>query len=43
MNTILYEQGFNNAWIKTQLAHKDKNTIQGIYNHVQYLERRKKK
>lgn len=41
MSTILHEQGFNSAWIETQLAHIDKNSIRGIYNHAQYLEGRK--
>jgi len=37
MSTILHEQGFNTAWIEAQLAHADKNTIRGTYNHAQYL------
>lgn len=41
MSTILYEEGFHTAWIETQLAHVDKNTIRGTYNHAQYLEGRK--
>ncbi|WP_312758227.1 phage integrase central domain-containing protein [Pantoea brenneri] len=41
MSTILHEQGYNTAWIETQLAHADKNTIRGIYNHAQYLEGRR--
>ncbi len=42
MSTILHEQGFNSAWIETQLAHVDKNAIRGTYNHAQYLEGRRK-
>lgn len=38
MSTILHEEGFNTAWIETQLAHVDKNAIRGTYNHVLYLE-----
>lgn len=38
MSTILHEQGFNSAWIELQLAHVDKNSIRGTYNHAQYLE-----
>lgn len=38
MSTILHEQGFNSAWIEIQLAHVDKNSIRGTYNHAQYLE-----
>lgn len=41
MSTILHEQGFNSAWIETQLAHVDKNSIRGTYNHAQYLEGRR--
>ncbi|MDW2627490.1 tyrosine-type recombinase/integrase, partial [Klebsiella quasipneumoniae] len=41
MSTILHEKGFNSAWIETQLAHLDKNSIRGIYNHAQYLEGRR--
>lgn len=41
MSTILHEQGFNTAWIETQLAHADKNTIRGTYNHALYLEGRR--
>lgn len=41
MSTILHEQGFNTAWIELQLAHVDKNTIRGTYNHAQYLEQRR--
>lgn len=41
MSTILHEQGFNSAWIELQLAHVDKNSIRGTYNHAQYLEGRK--
>ncbi|BCG07644.1 hypothetical protein BADSM9389_02620 [Buttiauxella agrestis] len=38
MSTILHEEGFDSAWIKMQLAHVDKNSIRGTYNHAQYLE-----
>lgn len=41
MSTILHEQGYNTAWIELQLAHVDKNTIRGTYNHAQYLEQRR--
>ena len=34
MSTILHEQGYNTAWIETQLAHVDKNSIRGTYNQV---------
>jgi len=42
MSTILHEEGFNTAWIETQLAHVDKNAIRGTYNHALYLEGRGK-
>lgn len=38
MSTILHEHGFESAWIEMQLAHVDKNSIRGTYNHAQYLE-----
>lgn len=41
MSTILHEQGFNTAWIEMQLAHVDKNSIRGTYNHAQYLDQRR--
>lgn len=41
MSTILHEQGFNTAWIETQLAHVDKNSIRGTYNHAQYIDGRR--
>ena len=41
MSTILHEQGYNTAWIETQLAHADKNSIRGTYNHAQYLDGRR--
>ncbi|EBQ2455194.1 tyrosine-type recombinase/integrase, partial [Salmonella enterica] len=42
MSTILHELGFESAWIEMQLAHVDKNSIRGTYNHAQYLENRRK-
>ncbi|ATX98556.1 integrase arm-type DNA-binding domain-containing protein [Citrobacter freundii] len=41
MSTVLHEQGYNTAWIETQLAHLDKNAIRGTYNHAQYLDGRR--
>lgn len=41
MSTILHEEGFNTAWIETQLAHMDKNAIREMYNHALYLEGRR--
>lgn len=41
MSTILHEQGFNSFWIEMQLAHIDKNSIRGVYNHAQYFEQRR--
>lgn len=40
LSTILHEQGYESSWIEMQLAHVDKNSIRGTYNHAQYLERR---
>lgn len=42
MSTILHEHGFESAWIEMQLAHVDKNSIRGTYNHAQYLDQRRK-
>ncbi|GKX44730.1 hypothetical protein SOASR015_37640 [Pectobacterium carotovorum subsp. carotovorum] len=41
MSTILHEQGYDSAWIEMQLAHVDKNSIRGTYNHAQYLDNRR--
>lgn len=41
MSTILHEHGYDSAGIEMQLAHVDKNSIRGTYNHAQYLERRR--
>lgn len=41
MSTILHEHGFESAWIEMQLAHVDKNSIRGTYNHAQYISKRK--
>lgn len=41
MSTILHEHGFESAWIEMQLAHVDKNSIRGTYNHAQYIEKRR--
>ena len=40
MSTTLHEEGFDSVWIEMQLAHVDKNSIRGIYNHAQYLDGR---
>lgn len=42
MSTILHEKGFDSAWIELQLAHVDKNSIRGIYNHALYIRARHK-
>ena len=42
MSTVLYEHGFESTWIEMQLAHVDKNSIRGTYNHAQYILSRKK-
>ncbi|MNE69352.1 putative prophage CPS-53 integrase [compost metagenome] len=41
MSTILHERGFDSAWIEMQLAHIDKNSIRGVYNHAQYIDNRR--
>nr|WP_310615880.1 tyrosine-type recombinase/integrase [Pantoea cypripedii] len=41
MSTVLHEQGYNSSWIEVQLAHVDRNSIRGTYNHAQYLDGRR--
>lgn len=41
MSTILHEQGYDSAWVEMQLAHVDRNSIRGTYNHAQYLDGRR--
>lgn len=41
MSTILHERGDESAWIESQLAHIDTNSIRGTYNHAQFFEPRK--
>lgn len=41
MSTTLHERGYPSEWVETQLAHADKNTIRGTYNHATYLESRR--
>lgn len=41
MSTALHEQGYRSEWVETQLAHLDKNSIRGTYNHALYLEGRR--
>ncbi len=41
MSTTLHEQGYSSEWVETQLAHVDKNSIRGTYNHALYLEARR--
>ncbi|MDX7999577.1 DUF4102 domain-containing protein [Xenorhabdus sp. Reich] len=40
-STILNEYGFSHDLIERQLAHVDRNSIRGIYNHAQYLDKRR--
>ncbi|QJT79277.1 integrase arm-type DNA-binding domain-containing protein [Kosakonia sp. MUSA4] len=42
LSTILHENGYESIWIELQLAHVDKNSIRGTYNHAQYLENRRR-
>lgn len=37
-STILHEKVYNSACIETQLAHIDKNSMRGTYNHAQYMD-----
>ncbi|EHQ1177117.1 tyrosine-type recombinase/integrase [Escherichia coli] len=40
LSTILHDQGYDSAWIEMQLAHIDKNSIRGTYNHALYVKGR---
>ncbi|EOE6914566.1 tyrosine-type recombinase/integrase [Cronobacter turicensis] len=40
-STILNEHGWPPDAIERQLAHVDRNNIRGIYNHAQYLDKRR--
>lgn len=40
MSTILHEHGFDSRWIELQLAHVDKKSILGTYNHAKYRHKR---
>ncbi|MGH8592788.1 MAG: tyrosine-type recombinase/integrase [Gammaproteobacteria bacterium] len=41
-STLLHEQGFNRDWIEAQLAHAERNSVRGAYNHAEYLAERKR-
>jgi len=41
MSTVLHEDGFESASIEIQLAHVDKNSIRGTYNHATHLDKRR--
>lgn len=41
MSTILHEKGFQSSWVEMQLAHTDRNTIRGTYNHAIYIDERR--
>ena len=40
-STLVHDKGFNTAWVELQLAHVDKNSIRGTYNHALYLDDRR--
>lgn len=42
LSTALHEEGYPSEWVETQLAHVDKNSIRGTYNHASYLDGRRK-
>ncbi|VXD01030.1 hypothetical protein YERSI8AC_280145 [Enterobacterales bacterium 8AC] len=41
ISTLQHEQSYNSVWIETQLAHVDKSSIRGTYNHAKYLDGRR--
>jgi len=40
-STILHDHNWPSEAIERQLAHTDRNNIRGIYNHAQYLDKRR--
>ncbi|WP_241569214.1 tyrosine-type recombinase/integrase [Rosenbergiella collisarenosi] len=40
-STVMNEHGWPHDAIEKQLAHSDRNSIRGVYNHAQYLDKRK--
>ncbi|NIG74933.1 tyrosine-type recombinase/integrase [Klebsiella sp. Ap-873] len=41
LSTILHEHDFESTWVEMQLAHIDKNSIRGTYNHASYIDNRR--
>ncbi|HFF5333718.1 TPA: tyrosine-type recombinase/integrase [Acinetobacter baumannii] len=41
-STLLYEKGYEEAWIEKQLAHAEQNRTKASYDHSQHLEARRK-
>ncbi len=41
-STLANENGWNRDVVERQLAHVEKNTVRGAYNHAEYLEERTK-
>ncbi|MHC3032504.1 tyrosine-type recombinase/integrase [Acinetobacter nosocomialis] len=41
-STLLYEKGYEEAWIEKQLAHAESNKTKASYDHSQHLEARRK-
>lgn len=41
MSTALNEVGYPRVWVDAQLSHADPNRISAIYNHAQYVERKR--
>lgn len=40
-STILHEHEWPSEVIERQLAHTDKHSVRGVYNHAQYLDKRR--
>lgn len=41
MSIILHENGYERVCVEMQLAHVDKNSIRGTYNHAQSIDKRR--
>ena len=41
-STLLYEKGYEEAWIERQLAHAESNKTKASYDHSKHLKQRRK-
>ena len=41
-STLLYEKGYEEAWVERQLAHAESNKTKASYDHSKHLQQRRK-